>query len=134
VTLPTDDIGRKALPIFDGVLCYFPDALLEVARVSAQGNQQHNPGEPLHWARGKSMDQFNTALRHMMDHRAFKTPYDGKFDGQPVWHLAKAAWRILAALQLEIEAQQGKQCENSKAVQATGANLHGEPDPTIGVD
>jgi hypothetical protein len=63
----TDYEGRKAIPIFEGVVMYFPKALAAVAEVSHAGNQQHNPGEPLHWARGKSMDQYNTALRHMMD-------------------------------------------------------------------
>ena len=31
-------------------------ALAEVARVSKAGNDQHNPGQPLHWARDKSAD------------------------------------------------------------------------------
>lgn len=98
--LPKDDKSRKALPIFDGVLMYFPDALVAVAEVSRIGNEQHNPGEPLHWARGKSMDQYNTALRHMMDHRLGQ-----RYDTDGARHLAKSAWRILAALQLDIEAE-----------------------------
>jgi hypothetical protein len=97
--IPTDDKARKALPVFDGVLRYFPDALLAVAAVSKAGNDQHNPGQPLHWAREKSTDQMNTALRHMMDHGCFSNAKDT--DG--TYHLAKAAWRILAALQLTIE-------------------------------
>jgi hypothetical protein len=100
MALPKTDAARKALPIFDGVLMYFPDAIAAVAAVSKAGNDQHNPGEPLHWARGKSMDQMNTAVRHMMDHGT-GTHIDT--DGQ--WHLAKAAWRLLAALQLAIEEQ-----------------------------
>lgn len=95
--LPVDDQARKDLPIFDGVLMYFPNAMAAVAEVSRLGNAQHNPGERLHWARGKSTDQYNTALRHLMDHRMGKR-YNGK--GR---HLANAAWRILAALQLDIE-------------------------------
>lgn len=102
MSLPTTDAARKALPVFDGVLMYFPKAILEVARVSMQGNDQHNPGERLHWARGKSMDQFNTALRHMMDHGTGNR-FDGEFRGEKIWHLAKAAWRNLAALELAIE-------------------------------
>jgi hypothetical protein len=100
MSLPTDDKARKALPIFDGCVMYFPDALLAVAEVSRIGNEQHNPGEPLHWARGKSMDQFNTGLRHQMDHRLGQ-----RYDSDGGRHLAKAAWRILAALQLDIEAE-----------------------------
>lgn len=96
--LPTDDKARKALPIFDGVLMYFPDAVAEVARVSKIGNDQHNPGQPMHWARGKSMDQFNTAVRHLMDHGTGTVK-----DSDGGYHLAKAAWRVLAALQLQVE-------------------------------
>ena len=59
--LPTDYKARKDLPIFDGVLMYFPDAIAAVAAVSAAGNAQHNPGEKLHWAREKSTDQMNTS-------------------------------------------------------------------------
>ncbi len=97
MALPTDDKARKELPVFTGPLMYFPDAIAEVARVCKIGNDQHNPGEPMHWARGKSMDQMNTALRHMMDHGTGNTK-----DGD-AYHLAKAAWRILAELQLTIE-------------------------------
>ena len=103
--LPSDDTARKAMPIFDGCLMYFPHALLAVAEVSKAGNDQHNPGEPLHWARGKSMDQYNTAIRHVMDHglgNRFDYNEAGECTGR---HLAKAAWRILAALQLDIEAE-----------------------------
>lgn len=101
--LPKDDAGRKALPIFRGPLMYFPDALLAVADVCKKGNDQHNPGQPMHWAREKSTEQMDTALRHMMDH-GLGRPVDT--DG--AWHLAKAAWRILAELQLTIEKARGQ--------------------------
>jgi hypothetical protein len=103
MSLPTDDKSRKALPIFTGPLMYFPDALLAIAAVCKAGNDQHNPGEPLHWAREKSTDQLNTALRHMMDHGG-----GTRLDVDGTWHLAKAAWRLLAELQLSIEEAQGK--------------------------
>jgi hypothetical protein len=99
-TFGTDYAGRKAVPVFDGVLMYFPDAVAAVAQVSKLGNDQHNPGQPLHWSRGKSTDQLNTALRHLMDHGVGE-----KRDTDGAWHLAKAAWRVLAALQLAIEAE-----------------------------
>src|SRR6185312_4208739 len=44
----------------------------DAARVSYLGNQQHNPGQPLHWARGKSMDQLDAAARHEAEYRAGK--------------------------------------------------------------
>ena len=99
-TFSDDNAKRKSIPIFDGAVMYFPNALAAVAEVSREGNKQHNPGEPLHWARDKSTDQFNTALRHLIDH-ANGCRFD--VDGQR--HLAKAAWRVLAALQLDIEAE-----------------------------
>lgn len=93
--LPTDAQERKGIPICTGVLDYFPLALAEVAKVSKAGNDQHNPGEPLHWARGKSTDQADTIVRHIMERGS------ADVDGQR--HTAKAAWRILAMLQLEME-------------------------------
>ena len=51
-SLPTADVNeRKTYPMATGCLDYFPDALVAVARVSFVGNEQHNPGEPLHWDR-----------------------------------------------------------------------------------
>lgn len=98
MSLPTDDKARKALPIWDGVIMYFPDVWAEIAKVSKAGNDQHNPGEPLHWARGKSMDQMNTAMRHMIDHGTGTL-----VDTDGGYHLAKAIWRLCAELQLTLE-------------------------------
>lgn len=96
--LPTEDKARKALPLWTFLMEYFPDAWLAVANVAIAGNQQHNPGEPLHWAREKSTDQMNTAFRHMWDHgRGVPKDTDGQY------HLAKAIWRLSAELQLLVE-------------------------------
>ena len=95
--LPTDAKERKKVPIGTGVLDYFPAALAEVARVSFAGNEQHNPGQELHWARSKSQDQADTMLRHFLERGTLDT------DGQR--HSAKMAWRALAILQLEMEAE-----------------------------
>lgn len=97
---PVDDEKqwRKERPVYSGVLKYFPDAMLAVANISYLGNQQHNPGEPMHWARHKSTDQLDAAVRHIIDYGNNK-PVDS--DGGH--HLAKAAWRILAELQLLLE-------------------------------
>lgn len=94
--LPTDALERKQLPVATGVLDYFPDAIVELAHVSFVGNEQHNPGQPLHWAREKSTDQDDTLIRHFMER--------GTFDKDGLRHTAKLAWRALAMLQLEIEA------------------------------
>ena len=92
---------RKASPVWSGVFNYFPDALMAVARVSKAGNDKHNPGQPLHWARDKSNDHLDCAARHLL------TPYEIDPDSKEV-HLANAAWRILAELQLYCEKQRAK--------------------------
>ena len=99
-TLPKDAAERKTYPIYSGVLAYFPDALAEVAHVSWVGNQQHNPGQPLHWAREKSTDEKDAEVRHLVEPL---TLGGSKFDSDGVRHSAKKAWRALADLQKEIE-------------------------------
>ena len=103
----TDYNERKGLPIVTGFLDYFPLAALEVARVSVGGNAQHNPGEELHWARGKSMDQCNTAVRHIMERGGCKRlGLTGK-DTDGTYHLGKAIWRLMAQFQLDLEEERG---------------------------
>ena len=93
--LPTDAAERKRVPLWSGLVRYFPDALVAVSKLSMKGNDQHNPGEPLHWSRGKSDDHHDTLLRHMLD--------SGTVDEDGHRHSTKAAWRALAILQLELE-------------------------------
>lgn len=104
--LPEDSAERKTYPLYSGVLRYFPAALATVAHHSYLGNEKHNPGQELHWARGKSDDHLDAAARHMLE---------GDLPG--------AAWRILAALQLE--------CEANGAPMAPGARNFSIP---LGVD
>lgn len=96
-TLPTDAKVRKEIPLVTGVLDYFPDALCEVAVVSWHGNNQHNPGQPLHWSKHKSTDHADCMGRHLLDR--------GTKDSDGMRHSAKVAWRALADLQIEIEAE-----------------------------
>jgi len=99
---------RKQTPIYSGVLAYFPAALAEVARCSFAGNEQHNPGTPLHWDRAKSGDELDALMRHLRDHA------DGiVFDDDGITHLTKVAWRALAALQKQQEASDAKQAAES---------------------
>ena len=95
--LPTDKQQRKQMPMARGLLDYFPDALAAVANVSFVGNEQHNPGEPMHWARGKSDDHADCLIRHVAER--------GTVDDDGLRHTAKVAWRALAMLQLELEQQ-----------------------------
>ena len=93
--LPNDSAERKKFPMGTGLLDYFPDALAAVAEVSYVGNEKHNPGEPVHHARGKSMDHADCLIRHFTER--------GCRDGNGVRHSAQMAWRALALLQEEIE-------------------------------
>ncbi len=103
--LPTDAATRKTFPIVTGCLDYFPSALLEVSHVSHVGNIQHNgPDAPLHWARGKSMDQEDTTVRHLMERTDVPEGTLTK-DIDGVYHMAKACWRMLAIFQLALEAE-----------------------------
>lgn len=95
MSLPNSARQRKDIPIARGVLDYFPDALAAVAELSRIGNDQHNPGEPLHWAKDKSTDHADCIVRHLIDR--------GKRDTDGVRHSTKVAWRALALLQIEIE-------------------------------
>jgi hypothetical protein len=95
--LPTDAAARKNIPLCTGLLDYFPRALLAVAELSRIGNEQHNPGQPLHWAKEKSTDEPDALMRHLIQR--------GTLDVDGVRHSAKVAWRALALLQREIDAE-----------------------------
>jgi hypothetical protein len=97
-SLPDAPAERKSLPIWSGVVMYFPRVWAEIAKVSVAGNKQHIPGEPLRWARGISMDQMDSAARHMLDHATGEAR-----DKDGTYHLAKAIWRLCAEFQLFLE-------------------------------
>lgn len=91
-TLETDKAAkRKATPVFSGVVMYFPRTMLKVAEVSQIGNDQHNAGEPLHWAFEKSTDEPDAGMRHAIDHYLH-----GPVDDDGALHLAKKVWRAMA--------------------------------------
>ena len=95
-TVRTDKhTARKQRPLYSGLLKYFPDALMEVAHCSWLGNEQHNPGSPLHWDRSKSADELDALMLHMLC-------IDEK-DDDGVYQAVKVAWRALAYLQKLLE-------------------------------
>lgn len=99
--LPQDREGRKETLIYDGNLMYFPRAHAYVAKISKIGNDIYAPGEPLHWVKGKSQDHANCAARHLIESGGWDftvTP--------PVRHSGYLAWRALALLETELEAEQ----------------------------
>jgi hypothetical protein len=96
MALPSDSRARKQIPIASGFLDYFPLAVAEVARISWVGNEQHNPGQPVKWDRDKSRDEADALMRHFLER--------GTMDRDGCRHTAKVAWRALAMLQKELEA------------------------------
>lgn len=86
--MPEDSQSRKEIPLLSGLFDYFPAALAAVAHHSYIGNQKHNPGLPMHHARDKSSDHLDALLRHVAER-----------------DLEGAAWRALAALQEQLEAE-----------------------------
>ena len=85
---------RKRYPVKTGFMDYFRDAIFRVANVSYVGNEQHNPGTPTHWARGKSADHGDCLARHMLCN-----------DDEE--HMAQTAWRAMADLQVFLETKYG---------------------------
>lgn len=114
---------RKHVPLATGCFDYFPDALVEVARVSFAGNEKHNPGEPLHWSRGKSSDHPDAMLRHFTDRGGIDT-IEANGKTYRLRHTAEAAWRLLAILQEELE-------EAGEAPLARGARVSPPVENTV---
>ena len=124
--LPTDSQERKDTPVFSGFIEYFPAAVAEVARLSKAGNDKHNPGEPLHHARGKSNDHADCLLRHLME--------AGKPDDDGFSHTVKVAWRAMAMLQEELELAGAPLAPAARISATSGTNWVGAvvPDPEGG--
>ena len=80
--------------MYSGLMAYFPDACAAVAEHSYKGNDKHNPGEPLHHARGKSMDHTDCIIRHVASN------YEG-MDGDSLEVIA-LAWRALMVSAQEV--------------------------------
>jgi len=124
-SLPEEADERNRYPMADGLLDYFPNALACVAELSRIANDQHNPGEPMHWARHKSRDHANKIVRHLIDR--------GKRDSDGVLHSVKVAWRALAMAQEEIEGLEGAPIPRNAwtAKQDPAAPEAGSPDAEV---
>lgn len=137
MSLFTDnDKMRKSLVVFRYITRYCPKALREMTKVSVANNVRYNPGRDptdINWARDKSRDQLGSLFRHIMEREV-----DGKiFEEIPpeiaavvgfdkVYVLAEAAWRAVAALELEIETQESRQ---ASVPTGTLALAQAKPDP-----
>lgn len=96
MALPTDDAARKQIRAFMGFVAYFPDAMALVALLSKRANDQHNPGEPVHWAKEKSKEELDSLVNHLIDIGSkgeLSQDADGMLDA------IKVAWRGMANLQ-----------------------------------
>ena len=91
---------RKATPIYQGVVKYFPLAIAEIAKLSLQGNIQHGLGEDgeLVWQKDISNDHLDCLMRHLCDYAG-----DKPIDEDGISHDIKVAWRALAHLQIRLE-------------------------------
>ena len=85
--------NRKDMPVYSGVLTYFPNAIKYISKVSKAGNDQHHPGKTLFWDKEKSNDHTDALVRHLIDHSEEPLDDDG------IYHLGKVAWRALAELE-----------------------------------
>jgi len=116
---------RKHTPIVTGVLDYFPLAIAAVARVSFKGNEKHNPGEPLHWSRGKSTDHADCIGRHLADRDAIDEE-SGEL------HAAHIAWRALAYLELAEERRAGQSVTTANDGTPKDGDIYRIPDDALG--
>lgn len=88
MSLPTDAKARKAIPVYSGLLNYFPLAIAAVAALSRIGDDQHNPGKPLHWDRSKSGDELDAQACHLLD---MAEQGEDAMDTDEVYHASKNA-------------------------------------------
>lgn len=90
--------SRKDMPVYSGVITYFPNALKEVSKVSLAGAKQHGQTrDTMHWDKTKSTDNTDALMRHLIDHSI------NPVDDDNMLHLAKVAWRALASLERYLE-------------------------------
>jgi hypothetical protein len=99
--LPTDANERKAIPVYSGFIAYFPLAIAAVAAHSLRSNEQHNPGQPLHWDKAKSQDEKDALCRHLID-GVGATPETDIVEATAV------AWRAMANLERTLEKQESQ--------------------------
>jgi hypothetical protein len=118
-----DDSSREQYPLYDGLFAYFPAALCEVARWSVVGNNKHNPGQPLHWARDKSIDHENKILRHLID--AEQVDKDGFIEAVAL------CWRSLALCQTILEKRGWPEGANARRKTSAPAQPSAAPLPPI---
>lgn len=116
-----DSNERKKLPMARGLLDYFPAALAAVAAHSLMADEKHNgPSDGQRdptWKRGVSTDHADCIVRHLVGR--------GGFDG-PYRESTALAWRALALLQEELEAE-GAEPGRASRFPETSGHVHAQP-------
>ena len=105
VFMSRDPAVRKRIPVASGFFKYFPNAIKCVSIVSRVGNDQHNPGQPLHWAKEKSRDEEDAGARHTLDALSGEPTDPALAELEELGHLAQRAWRAMAALERACDAK-----------------------------
>lgn len=103
----SEAVIRKMMPVGTVAKKYFPLARRAEAAVSWLGNEKHNPGEELNWARDKSNDHLDCAGRHLTESDDWDVTVlpDGR--AYAVLHAAQLAWRASALAELAAEKYSG---------------------------
>lgn len=96
----SDSATRKRTPIYTGFVKYFPLAMAAVAQLSFSANEKHNPGEPVHWSKGKSADHLDCIARHLTEVEVYDAEADHDYH---YLHAVKLAWRAMAHLETVLQ-------------------------------
>ena len=88
--LPQDAEERREYPVGTFMRDYFPYALTMLAHHSFIANEQHNPGQPMHWAKDKSIGDGNQLMRHFLEGDKIATAW------RAVEAVERECWRLVA--------------------------------------
>jgi hypothetical protein len=103
VPTPAEQKAAK-IPVWQGVLQYFPKALMAVGDVSRFGARKHNGGVmPTEWRRFPAPIYSDSLIRHLLaeSQGEIKDPESG------LLHAAHAAWNALARLEKLLDSEPG---------------------------
>lgn len=96
------DAGKP--PVHQGVMVYFPRAILEVARVSEFGARKYT------WNGWRSVPDGVVRYSNAMERHIAKEQIEGTYDlesgGAGLRHAAQIAWNALARLELMLEQEE----------------------------
>lgn len=119
-------VGEKfsegKIPVYTLIARQFPDAIKEVARSTRAGHIKYIRTD-LNWDNWRNvpnaLEEFKEAAgRHLIESASHTFNEDMSEYDPKVRHLAQVAWNALAALQLELEAE-----ENGKKIKFNEADL-----------